>query len=72
MMKLIKSMALTVIALSSTAAFADDGSDFATPAADKMRLAQELRFQEQSRSQNERFVNADEQAKPEQSTKSEG
>ncbi|KPW38930.1 hypothetical protein ALP45_100059 [Pseudomonas coronafaciens pv. atropurpurea] len=72
MMKLIKSMVFAVAALSATAAFADDGNEYASPAADKMRLAQELRFKEQTSSNKaERYVNADDNAKTERSTKSE-
>ncbi|WP_440856589.1 hypothetical protein [Pseudomonas syringae] len=72
MMKLVKSMVFAVAALSATAAFADDGNEYASPAADKMRLAQEMRFKEQNSSKAERYVNADERAEAERSTKSEG
>ncbi|WP_223115029.1 hypothetical protein [Pseudomonas syringae] len=73
MMKLIKSMVFAVAALSATAAFADDGNEFASPAADKMRLAQELRFKEKNSSNKaERYVNTDDKAEAERSTKSEG
>lgn len=61
MMKLIKSMVFAVAALSATAAFADDGNEYASTAADKMRLAQELRFKEQNSSNKaERYVNRSE------------
>ncbi|KPW17995.1 MULTISPECIES: hypothetical protein [Pseudomonas syringae group] len=71
MMKLIKSMVFAVAALSATAAFADDGNEYASIAADKMRLAQELRFKEQNSQKAERYVNSDDK-KAEQTTKSEG
>ncbi|RMO97796.1 hypothetical protein ALQ33_03347 [Pseudomonas syringae pv. philadelphi] len=73
MMKLIKSMVFAVAALSFTSAFADDGNEFASKAADKMRMAQEQRFQEKQRAQqNEHYVNSDEKPMPEKSNKSEG
>ncbi|KPY33859.1 hypothetical protein [Pseudomonas syringae] len=73
MMKLVKSMVFAVAALSASAAFADDGNEYASTAADKMRLAQELRFKEQNSSNKaERYVNTDDNAKTERSTKSEG
>ncbi|WP_163004281.1 MULTISPECIES: hypothetical protein [Pseudomonas syringae group] len=72
-MKVIKSMVFAVAALSFTSAFADDGNEFASTAADKMRMAQEQRFQEgQSARQNEQYVNSDENSKSETSAKSEG
>ncbi|KPW77792.1 MULTISPECIES: hypothetical protein [Pseudomonas syringae group] len=71
MMKLIKSMVFAVAALSATAAFADDGNEYASTAADKMRLAQELRFKEQNSQTAERYVNSADK-KAEQTTKSEG
>ncbi|MBC8881298.1 MULTISPECIES: hypothetical protein [Pseudomonas] len=72
MMKLVKSMVFAVAALSASAAFADDGNEYASTAADKMRLAQEMRFKEQNSSKAERYVNADDNAEAERSTKSEG
>ncbi|WP_163032090.1 hypothetical protein [Pseudomonas asturiensis] len=72
-MKLVKSMVFAVAALSFTSAFADDGNEFASIAADKMRAAQEQRFNEQQRaSQNEQYVNSDEKSTSGKSTKSEG
>ncbi|POD70032.1 hypothetical protein BKM17_24750 [Pseudomonas syringae group genomosp. 3] len=72
-MKLIKSMVFAVAALSFTSAFADDGNEFASTAADKMRMAQEQRFREvQSTRQNEQYVNSDENSRSETSAKSEG
>ncbi|WP_024658326.1 hypothetical protein N027_10580 [Pseudomonas syringae USA007] len=72
-MKLIKSMVFAVAALSFTSAFADDGNEFASTAADKMRMAQEQRFLEaQSTRQNEQYVNSDENSRSETSAKSEG
>ncbi|KPX77252.1 MULTISPECIES: hypothetical protein [Pseudomonas syringae group] len=72
-MKVIKSMVFAVAALSFTSAFADDGNEFASTAADKMRMAQEQRFREdQSTRQNEQYVNSDENSKSETSAKSEG
>lgn len=44
---LLKSTAFSVAALSSTAAFAQDGSELAGQAAQKMKIAQQLRFQKQ-------------------------
>ncbi|KTB92627.1 hypothetical protein AO073_24710 [Pseudomonas syringae ICMP 11293] len=73
MMKLVKSMVFAVAALSASAAFADDGNEYASTAADKMRLAQELRFKEQNSSNKaERYGNTDDNAKAERATKSEG
>ncbi|MGN2386411.1 hypothetical protein ACTACB_08295 [Pseudomonas syringae] len=72
-MKVIKSMVFAVAALSFTSAFADDGNEFASTAADKMRMAQEQRFREdQSTRQNEQYVNSDENSKSETSAKPEG
>ncbi|MEE4080854.1 hypothetical protein [Pseudomonas viridiflava] len=72
-MKLIKSMVFAVAALSFTSAFADDGNEFASTAADKMRMAQEQRFQErQAAKQGEQYVNSDEKSKSEKSDKTEG
>lgn len=72
-MKVIKSMVFAVAALSFTSAFADDGNEFASTAADKMRMAQEQRFREvQSTRQNEQYVNSDENFRSETSAKSEG
>ncbi|KPW51670.1 hypothetical protein [Pseudomonas syringae group genomosp. 3] len=72
-MKVIKSMVFAVAALSFTSAFADDGNEFASTAADKMRMAQEQRFREdQSTRQNEQYVNSDENSRSETSAKSEG
>ncbi|AVI87711.1 hypothetical protein PSPTOT1_5349 [Pseudomonas syringae pv. tomato T1] len=72
-MKVIKSMVFAVAALSFTSAFADDGNEFASTAADKMRMAQEQRFREdQSARQNEQYVNSDEKSRSETSAKSEG
>ena len=72
-MKLIKSMVFAVAALSFTSAFADDGNEFASTAADKMRMAQEQRFQErQAGKQGEQYVNSDETSKSDKSDKTEG
>ncbi|GFM80263.1 hypothetical protein PSCICN_09550 [Pseudomonas cichorii] len=71
-MKLLKSMVFTAVALSCTAAFAKDGSERASPAALKMRIAQEARFNEQNRSETSRLVSADEKPRAEQIKKSEG
>ncbi|WP_457792317.1 hypothetical protein [Pseudomonas syringae] len=72
-MKVIKSMVFAVAALSFTSAFADDGNEFASTAADKMRMAQEQRFREEhSTRQNEQYVNSDEKSRSETSAKSEG
>ncbi|MBA1230990.1 hypothetical protein G7013_15180 [Pseudomonas viridiflava] len=72
-MKLIKSMVFAGAALSFTSAFADDGNEFASTAADKMRAAQDQRFQESQRvKQNEQYVNSDDKSNTEKSTKSDG
>ncbi|MEE4999060.1 hypothetical protein V2K22_20115 [Pseudomonas alliivorans] len=72
-MKLIKSMVFAVAALSFTSAFADDGNEFASTAADKMRMAQEQRFQErQAGKQGEQYVNSDEKSTSDKSDKTEG
>ncbi|MCR8721954.1 hypothetical protein NVV30_25095 [Pseudomonas syringae] len=72
-MKLIKSMVFAVATLSFTSAFADDGNEFASTAADKMRMTQEQRLREvQSTRQNEQYVNSDENSRSETSAKSEG
>ncbi|MBC3948499.1 MULTISPECIES: hypothetical protein [Pseudomonas] len=46
-MNLIKSIAFTVAALSSAAAMAHDGSERASPAAEKIKIVQEQRFNDQ-------------------------
>ncbi|MBX8493644.1 hypothetical protein K5D67_01860 [Pseudomonas cichorii] len=71
-MKLLKSMVFAAVALSTTAAFAKDGSERASPAALKMRLAQEVRFIEQNRGETSRLVSADEKPHDDWMKKSEG
>lgn len=71
-MNLLKSMVLTVAALSATAAFAQDGSELASQAAQKMKLAQELRFQNQSDDKATEYVKSDDKAPADQVKKTEG
>jgi len=71
-MSLIKSLILTATALSSSAVLAEDGSERASQAAQKMRVAQEARFIDQNSGEASRFVSADEQSRAEQLKKSEG
>lgn len=58
-MKLIKSIAFTIAALSSTAALAHDGSERASPAAEKIKVAQEQRFNDQINNETSRLVNTE-------------
>lgn len=58
-MNLIKSIAFTVAALCSTAALAHDGSERASPAAEKIKIAQEERFNDQINSESSRLVDTD-------------
>nr|WP_195758832.1 hypothetical protein [Pseudomonas syringae] len=71
-MSLIKSLILTAAALSSTAVLAEDGSERASQAAQKMRVAQEARFIDQNSGEASRFLSADEQSRTKQLKKSEG
>lgn len=71
-MNLIKSMVFAAVALSCSAAFAEDGSERANQAAQKMRIAQEVRFDSQNGIDTSRYVNADEKSHAEQLKKSEG
>lgn len=71
-MNLIKSMVFTAVALSCSAAFAEDGSERANQAAQKIRIAQEARFDSQNSTDASRYVNADEKSRAEQLKKSEG
>jgi len=71
-MNLIKSMVFAAVALSCSAAFAEDGSERASQAAQKMRIAQEARFDSQNSTDASRYVNADEKSGAEQLKKSEG
>lgn len=57
-MNLIKSIAFTVAALSSTAALAHDGSERASPAAEKIKIAQEQRFNDKT-NETSRLVNTE-------------
>jgi hypothetical protein len=70
-MNLIKSMVFTVVALSCTAAFAQDGSERSNQAAQKMRIAQEARFEGQN-SDTSQYASADDKSRAEQLKKSEG
>nr|WP_193441864.1 hypothetical protein [Pseudomonas caspiana] len=58
-MNLIKSIAFTVAALSSTVAMAHDGSERASPAAEKIKIAQEQRFNDQINGESSRLVNTE-------------
>jgi hypothetical protein len=71
-MSFMKSMMFTVAALSCTAVLAEDGSERAGQAAQKMRLAQEARFIDQKSNEASRVVSADEPSRAEQQKKSEG
>jgi hypothetical protein len=71
-MNLIKSMILTVAALSCTTVFAQDGSELASQAAQKMRVAQEARFYDQEGKSSTEYVRSDAKAPVEQMKKSEG
>jgi hypothetical protein len=71
-MNLIKAMVIAVVAVSCTAAFAQDGSERSNQAAQKMRIAQEARFDGQNSSDASRYVSADEKSRAEQLKKSDG
>ncbi len=71
-MKLIKSIAFVAAALSCSLAFAEDGSERANQAAQKMRIAQEARFDDQRNSETSRLVNSDEPSRDQRTNKSEG
>ncbi|OQR29709.1 hypothetical protein BWR59_19800 [Pseudomonas sp. Bc-h] len=71
-MNLLKSMVLTVAALSSTAVFAQDGSELASQAAQKMKIAQEVRFQNQSDAKATEYVKSDDKARADQTKKTDG
>ncbi|WP_122661955.1 hypothetical protein [Pseudomonas viridiflava] len=60
-MNIIRSIALTLVALSSTAALAHDGSERASSAAEKIKIAQALQFNDQINSESSRLVNAEKQ-----------
>ncbi|MCL6305470.1 hypothetical protein QQL38_13665 [Pseudomonas syringae] len=67
-MNLLKSMVLSVAALSSTAALAQDGSELAGKAAQKMKIAQELRFQNQGDDKATEYVQSEEKPKKDGTT----
>ncbi|AHF67801.1 hypothetical protein PSCICM_27540 [Pseudomonas cichorii] len=71
-MKLLKSMVFAAVALSTTAAFAKDGSERASQAAHNMRIAQEVRFNEQNRNETSPLVSVEKTSRAEQMKKSEG
>jgi hypothetical protein len=71
-MNLLKSMVLTVAALTTTAVFAQDGSELASQAAQRMKIAQELRFQNQSDSKATEYVKSDDKARADQTKKTDG
>jgi hypothetical protein len=71
-MNLLKSMVLSVAALSSTAALAQDASELAGQAAQTMKIAQELRFQNQSDDKATEYVQSEEKPSSEQPKKTEG
>ncbi|HEY0290323.1 MAG TPA: hypothetical protein VGC62_25510 [Pseudomonas sp.] len=70
-MNLIKSLVFTATVLSCTSVLAEDGSDRASQAAQKIRLAQQTHFNDHS-SEASRFVSADEKSRAEPMKKSEG
>lgn len=71
-MNLLKSMVLTVAALSSPALFAQDGSELASQAAQKMKIAQEVRFQNQNDARATEYVKSDDNAPANQTKKTDG
>jgi hypothetical protein len=68
----MKSIMFTVAALSCTAVLAEDGSERAGQAAQKMRLAQEMRSNDKKSTEASQFVSADEKSRVELLEKSEG
>ena len=58
-MTTIKAIAFTLVALSCTAAMAHDGSERASPAAEKIKVAQEQRFNDQINGESSRLVNTE-------------
>ncbi|MEX6666283.1 hypothetical protein [Pseudomonas sp. W2-17] len=69
-MNLIKSLVLTVAALSSTSLFAQDGSERSNHAAQKMRIAQEVRFNDKKAATE--YVRVEEKSRADDVKKSEG
>lgn len=69
-MNLIKSLVLIVAALSCTAVFAQDGSERSSHAAQKMRVAQEVRFNDQKAATE--YIRAEEKSGTNEAKKSEG
>nr|WP_237236278.1 hypothetical protein [Pseudomonas syringae]ARO44850.1 hypothetical protein [Pseudomonas syringae pv. actinidiae] len=70
-MNLLKTLVLTVAALTSATVFAQDGSERANVAAQKMQLAQEARFNDQSDDKHSEYVRSDDK-QADDSKKSEG
>ena len=70
--KILKSMILTFAALTSTAVMAEGGSERASQAAEKMRMAQQMRFEDQRSNESARLVNADQKPTTDLPRKSEG
>lgn len=68
----LKSMVLTFAALTSTAVMAEGGSERASQAAEKMRMAQQMRFEDQRSNEAARLVNADKKPTTDLPRKSEG
>lgn len=71
-MNLIKSLTLTIAALSCTAVYAQDGSERAGQAAQKMRIAQQIRANTLQDNSAVEYVRADEKPRADQTNKSEG
>ena len=71
-MNVLKSMVVAFAALTCTAAMAEDGSERGGQAAQKMRVAQQLRFDDLRSNESARLVNADKKPATELPRKSEG
>ncbi|MCR8718341.1 hypothetical protein NVV30_06500 [Pseudomonas syringae] len=71
-MKLLKSMILTAAALSCTSVFAQDGSERGNQAATKMRIAQEIRLNEQQADKATEYVRSEDKSRSSDAQKSDG
>jgi len=71
-MNVIKSMVVAFAALTCTAVMAEGGSERAMQAAEKMRVAQQLRFDDPRSNESARLVNADKKPATDLPRKSEG
>lgn len=68
----LKSMIVAFAALTCTAVMAEDGSERAGQAAEKMRVAQQLRFEDPRSNEAARLVNASKKSTTDLPRKSEG